>query len=310
MDIQIVTEFGSGLHGTVYLVHSGGKAYAYKVEKFRPPPASQPLLHPYYRQLDFDAKVARKHPDKFLVLHSFGIIEDCGHMQRIPESVRAAVRKEIQKNNRLKQCTYLMYKPVLWFTFRDFENRIFSSKKLYFKVMYQLIEQLNIMRKAGFCHGDVHRGNILTDRKRYYLVDYGRIWNVRYPLNKDDKRISDMIMLLWNVAIQNPAEDYAYKHKYRVATFETIRSRLRQYPGLADLKKHLPSGISRKTADEMLMLCVCVVDYGFYKQCLGLRDPVFAPMAFAGDAPLVLYCLRHSMEPTYSSILRYIRSKK
>ncbi|GME75076.1 unnamed protein product [Ambrosiozyma monospora] len=45
------------------------------------------------------------------------------------------------------------------------------------------IRELELIKKSGICHDDVHSGNYLHDSKNFYVIDYGEV-----EFNGPDKR--------------------------------------------------------------------------------------------------------------------------
>ena len=120
MDIKFIDELGSGSYGTTYVVEINKKYYAYKIERVL-------SLDAYYKQIEFNEFA--KHYDNFLKLKSYGVIEDCEHLQKLPKHLQN--NKEFEKKNKSSKCTFLIYYPVLEYTFRALRilNADFKHKK-------------------------------------------------------------------------------------------------------------------------------------------------------------------------------------
>jgi hypothetical protein len=76
-NIKLIKEIGSGYNGTAYLAEYNNIKMIYKIEKMDVYDDNEPLTSEYYRQIDFNKKIAINNPNKFLVLKSHGIIYNC-----------------------------------------------------------------------------------------------------------------------------------------------------------------------------------------------------------------------------------------
>jgi hypothetical protein len=107
MDIKIIKKIGEGFNGTIYLIKSKNQKLVYKIEKLDD--FDQGYKSIYHRQIDFDEHVARHHPERFMMLKSYGVIEDCAHKQPMPQGLEATKKKAFIKKNNLTKCLYLIY---------------------------------------------------------------------------------------------------------------------------------------------------------------------------------------------------------
>lgn len=313
MDIKIIKKLGSGVMGTVFLIESGGYKYIYKIEKYKPD--KKPLQHAYERQIDFDQNVAKFHPDKFLTLKSWGILSDCKHKQPIPDWIRGKFRKELGEKNKLPTCYFLIYAPVLKYTFADLQDKIYSTPRLWYRAFYQLIDQVNIMHIAGYRHCDIHHKNIMSDGRNFRLIDYGMVSHKKYPENKEDKNLSkfdvpsDIIMCIIMMAV-NPVADYCFKNKIKWPPYPKFIKAIKQHNNIAKFMQYIPrSGISAAYRNELTWIIVMLHDYEFYKKCLDLTAPEYAKFKQPRqiNIDLILYCIKHSGDREYSAILRQFR---
>ena len=85
-----------------------------------------------------------------MTLKSYGILNDCQYKQPIPAWIQGKFHKYLVEKNKEKMCYFLIYSPVLKYTWEDMRKKIFASRTLYFRALYQILEQLNIMRLSGF----------------------------------------------------------------------------------------------------------------------------------------------------------------
>lgn len=148
--IKIKKKIGEGVMGTVYLAKSNGNEYIYKIEKLDD--HNEGTKSTYVRQIDFDENVASRYPERFMTLKQYGVILDCDHKQKI--------NKKANKKNKENDCVYLLYKPLLDGTLGKFMDKNKSNKQ-YLSMIYSLVKSIQIMRKEGYSHRDLHDGNIM-----------------------------------------------------------------------------------------------------------------------------------------------------
>lgn len=311
MDIKIIKKIGEGFNGTVFLIEFNGEKMIYKIEKLND--FDQGLKSIYYRQIDFNENVACHYPNRFMVLKSYGIIENCKHKQQIPANVKGKWKKMLIEKNNLPRCCYLIYSPVLDGTFMSIKKKVFKSINLYYDMFYQVVDGLNIMRNAGYTHQDLHSNNIMFSGKtklKWYIIDYGGIGNKKYPVSKDDiKRkeyISlDLIVFLWNCAIDNSAEDYANKNGIKKVKYPIFLKRLKALPEYKELLKYLPKTNNKIIINDCLSLLLCIFYYEKFKKCLGFVESKWDKFKLnVPDLELVLYCIKHCEDKNYLSILK------
>lgn len=309
MDIKIIKKLGEGVNGTIYLINSSGKEYIYKIEKYIS--ESQPYKDSFIRQVDFDNKVALYHPDKFLKLKSYGFINECKHIQPIPSWIKGKHKKDLVKKNKMPLCSYLIYAPVLKFTLQSIKEKIIQSDKLYFNMMFQLIDQLNILKQSGFTHNDIHDKNIMSNGKDFYIIDYGMIKHKSYQNNKHDIafkkfEVNDFILLLTSV-INNPVFDYVEKNNLPLPNLKVFMNRLKKYKEYDDIIKYIPRGTKQSINDELITFLISILHYDIYKECIGYGNLKFKVIVSEKQLKLLLYCVSHMNDKNYNSILKYIK---
>lgn len=281
MDIKFIDELGSGSYGTTYVVEINKKYYAYKIERVL-------SLDAYYKQIEFNEFA--KHYDNFLKLKSYGVIEDCEHLQKLPKHLQN--NKEFEKKNKSSKCTFLIYYPVLEYTFKSLENEIYASRSKYLNMFKQVLEGINILRKNGYSHGDIGRGNIMLKGKKWYIIDYGEV-------SKTFEK-NDLLIFLGYVGIYNPLPDYLEDNGKKMPTDSTLIKRIKLYPDFYKLKKWLP-----KKYDEIcLKFLIIILDYDYYKKCINSSDKVMYKQLYP---ELLLYCIKHCNDVNYDKILNELK---
>lgn len=313
METQIIKKLGSGVMGTVYLVKVDGEDYIYKIEKFKS--EAKQLMNAFDRQIDFDETVAQHYPGKFLSLKSYGVIDNCSHRQDPPSWVSGKVLLELKQKNHLKKCYFLIYSPVLDYTLQDLQDEIFANgSKLYKTAFVQILEQIVILQKHGFRHGDIHPGNIMSDGKSFRLIDYGGVSHPKYPKNKMDldvkKRPSDLVMFLW-VMVRNTVAEYSRENSISWPNWNVFFKRCKKHPQTKQWMALIPAKASSADRDDIFTLLVAMNDYHFYKECLGLKDPKFDEFVMVVPNPrMIICCIRNLLNPAKALLCVKTNSRK
>ncbi len=300
MDIKIVKELGSGVMGTVYLIESSGKKYVYKIEKMENPEA-------YNRQIIFDREVAQKNPKYFLTLKSYGIINFCPHKQPIPKWVTGSFRENLIKKNKSESCYYLVYGPVLKSTLAQLGSSIYEKKTMYKKMIQDVITAINITKKAGFTHNDIHSGNIMSDdRNNFYIIDYGRISHKSFKLSVVEKEIkkyelNDADMILWNVLVFNGPIEYMIKNKMDIPPYKKFTSAIRKHEEFHTMLKNI-SHVKYKKEDIAIFL-TAIYHPEIYCKCLGLKKTIHLIVPYP---KFIHYYIDHMFDKNFDIILKYI----
>jgi len=190
LELSFVTILDSGWNGDSYIVKNNkDRPLILKLERMDKYDKNNKFESEYHRQVDFDEHVAKKYPDKFMVLENHGIIENCvfSHSKTNDVITKADDKRKARfiRKNAQPNCYYLLYKPVLDGTFKSIKDQIKNDEILLSDFLIQMIKSMNVYRKLGFIHTDVNISNIMFKRfgKKYqwYWIDYGNITNNKYP---------------------------------------------------------------------------------------------------------------------------------
>lgn len=317
-NMKIIKKLGEGVAGTVYLAefnkmsNAQHEQYIYKLEKWLP--RRDLLKDVYYRQVEFD-KFAKRYPNKFMTLKTHGVIDHCKHIQPIPKFATGKFRTDLEKKNKSDRCFYLAYTPIYKYNLKSTHNKLMKNIKLWYKMMYQIIEQIDLMRTAGFTHNDIHSGNIMIDdNSNFHIIDYGMISHKNWPQNDNDKMIAkygitDISMFLWNVSICNSVVIWALDNNIKFPTVSSFTQRLTKYKEYDEAKKYVPQYWSKDTYNELLAFVIAILNYAVYKKCLG---PKFAMrkdilILTTEQKNLLLWIVKHSVEKNYLMILKKIK---
>ena len=229
MQLNTDKKLGSGHNGTVYKCKYNGRPAILKIEKYIPNDMR------FERQQRFDIDVADKHRDRFLKLEMSSIVNDCKYAGFKPDlsKVPKCAIKNVKKRLASKQCSILIYTPVLRYTLRDVKSKLSVDLR---KAIYKhLKKSIDIMHATGWWSNDIHDGNIMCSDWRettsYVLIDYGEIVNVYDKLSLIDKKLlswsDDNLSLMWSV-IYEPVFDELEKKKLETK-WEIIVKKCRKF---------------------------------------------------------------------------------
>lgn len=191
LELIMIQNLDSGWNGDSFIVKNNkDELLVLKLERMDKYNENNKFESEYYRQIDFNQLVARKYPNKFIVLEDHGIIENCVFSHSKTDEVMKSNNEKrkarfIRKNSQ-SNCYYLLYKPVLDGTFKSVQDEVKNNEELLLDFLIQIIESINIYRKLGFIHTDVNITNIMFKkmgdiRYQWYWIDYGNITNNKYP---------------------------------------------------------------------------------------------------------------------------------
>lgn len=285
MDVKLERKLAHGVMGTVYLARVGKKSYIYKLEKVDKDAVERmDLSVPFFRQIDFDKQVAQRYPKNFLTLKSWGIVNACNHRQPIPHWASGDFRKELEKKNKSTVCVFLMYGPVLQFSWEELRPTIFKSKAKYHGAVVHLLKAISVLYATNYRHGDLHAGNVMGDGKQWYIIDYGRVGHPKFPRNQEDARVadgpSDMVMALWNLFVWDHVAEYSRKHKVKWPPYRTFSKRIDTAENRAKLKPFLPTRLDHEVDRiELMALLVALQEPAEYRKALGMTAAKYRHLA-------------------------------
>ena len=321
LEIEIVKEISSGGNGTAYLVYRGKEKLVYKVEKMDI--FDEPLQSEYYRQIKFDKDIAKHHPDKFLVLKSHGIINDCEYKHPNTDhfiSIKDEHRKQrfIRKNSQ-PNCYFLLYSPLLEGTFIQVKDKIYNNSSLFIDFMYQIIGSINIIRKKGYSQNDFNPGNIMYKKKdggyQWYIIDYGNMCNKKFPLSALDKDIRDRPLYCMDLVMFVRGysafylRNYIFEHKIKRPPFDKYMECIKKEPEYDNIIKHVPSSIKKENTFNMFVNMINRILYPkVYLKCIGTPKEVYEDYKHVNEyQEIFMYCLKHHDDETYDHILEKIK---
>ena len=272
MDIKIKDKIGEGVDGTTFKIKYEGKVCLYKIQKYEF--ADNDFTSHYYRLVDFDHRIAKKFPDKFMNLIAHGFIEKCSHNQEIPKWARGSFRRILMDRNKRESCLYLIYDPIYKITLDELWPTM--TKKEYFRCCYQIAEQFSIMKENGFYHLDAHVGNIMMDHSgNFHLIDYDHVSNREYPINRYDQNkidrygsleIVDFCFFLFNVLVkQYKWVKFVSDNHYNFLSYSDFKELLIKHPDIDKCLKYMPADApkTKKELDQIDSLYLFLLDVVF-----------------------------------------------
>lgn len=300
MDIKFIRKLGNGCIGTVYLCMYNGDYAIAKMEKFD---GDLSTKNNYSRQIEFN-EFAKKHPDRFMVLLFSGIVNNCIFKQPTPKEIKewpAKFRDKWLADQKNTKCSLLIYAPILSITLQDILKEITNYDEygypqkvsdILFEIFKHLKKSFELMINAGFCHRDLHPGNIMYLDKtakdknaamtrikklkikpeNFYIIDYGKIYHKKFEQNKFDKQINkdasqDIFRSIWCVC-ENPVGIYMDNNNIRLPKYKKCLRYLEQHAIYPELKKWLPDYVKRdmkiiNDIEFLHMICL-FINYDVY----------------------------------------------
>ena len=249
-NIKVLKTAGSGGNGTVYLVERDGKKLILKVEKMDMWDKDKPLTSEYFRQIEFN-KVAKKYPNKFMVLEDHGVIKDCKYVHPYTDKYQDMEKdfaKIFKRKNKQSDCYWLLYSPYLDGDYDSVIDTIRADGYLYYEYLHQITDSINILRKHGYSQNDLNGGNIMYKKisdteYQWYIIDYGLIMHKSFPLSQMDKdlikRYGDNDCDLFQFLLeQGFVEHYLGESDDIYLSFDAFIKRIRSIPALGKCNTH------------------------------------------------------------------------
>ena len=208
MDIdkmKIISRLGNGMSGSVSRVSLKKKEYALKIEKIAEKYAlKKNLASREWREIEFSLNMANKHPDQFMTLYKYDVVDNCTHVQEYPNELKkypVYLQKIFTKKNNSTYCIRKVYSLVDT-VLKDVIRRL-TVKQIY-SMIAQTTYIIYLMKEYGYTHNDFHTQNIgvvYTDTKymkimdikiplfgyQYQAIDYGMVLHKKYKMDRIEK---------------------------------------------------------------------------------------------------------------------------
>jgi hypothetical protein len=224
---NVVKILGTGMFGRVYLLKTGKKKYAMKVQKILKRDTVADTSSPIYREIEFSKIMYQQFPHNFMKLYAHKIIYDCKHPQKIPkltpidpniitgrEHYYEKLAVEYSKLNKSSICSVNIWTKVDG-TFEDVITKLdYTHKSAIYDLMIQYLYIVYALNINNYEHCDLHTGNIgLKKTKNKYIsilnhkvkthgiyvvaLDYGIILHKDYILTSEEEKKWDIVMIYY-----------------------------------------------------------------------------------------------------------------
>lgn len=191
----------------------------------------------YYRQLDFDKNICKNNTDMFTHIVSNKLIcSSC--YKNILENVNHDCKSIIDNKTYISIVEML---PVLDGTLNSIRNKLSTDEKI--NCIKTLLKAIQIMRKEGYEHRDLHGNNIMykaikdDDGKsinyNWYIIDYNCVYNQKYEQIIEDSEINnrsysnDVIAVLM-LFLPNNASKFLKRQNKKLPTFTQLYKKIKQ----------------------------------------------------------------------------------
>jgi hypothetical protein len=279
-----------------------------KIQKMRKYNLEICLTSEYYRQLDFNEKVAKKYCDKFMILDSYGILENYSYQN--PKVLNnQKIYKSDTKNisDYLFNSYYLIYEPLLENTFIKVKNIVFNDNYIFTNFIIQIIEIINLYRKEGFIHADINLLNIMYRQEKnkyiWYIIDYGNITNVNYPYSlMEEKKIikypnfnllySDLLHFINVFCIVN-----SFNNNINDESFLKF---INNSNHINEIKEYIPNNIQNINEINKYIKIITKI---LYPKLFSLYFNLYDNFKEQPLKNLLLLCIMHSNDITYDELL-------
>jgi hypothetical protein len=231
----------------------------------------------YRRQIDFSVNVGNKYPNKFLLLAQNGILHNCSYTSNIPSNMPEYLKKEKRKSNKIKTCAFLIYTPILDGTLRNIINKLSNIE--YKNMVKQIINSINIIHKNGYMHRDIHDENIMYKKingaYKWYIIDYGLIFNEKYKLNDTDIIVNkkywknDKIAFIYSI-LNKKILDVVEEKNIIIKNFDERVKYIKNNLIFNNIKKYISSDLSKNETNEIIIILTIILHNNIFIESLGL----------------------------------------
>lgn len=213
-NFKLGKKLGSGMFGTTYLATYKKNNYAIKIEKISESNINYNLKIQDWREIDFSESFANKHPEQFIYLYSYDVIDNCTHVQeypnnKIPQHFPPDVIARLEEKQQSKYCIRKVY-SLIDSTFSKIYNTITTEQ--FYSFLAQISYIALLMKESGYTHNDFHGENlgvlyvnknkkinilgylIPTFGLQFKAIDFGNVLHSKYKLNKNEKKLYNFYM--------------------------------------------------------------------------------------------------------------------
>ena len=215
-ELKIIKKIGSGMNGTVYLVKNNlNKQFALKTENIRKLLFKKTSSSQIWREIKFSTDFGNKHKKKFIKMYGYDF--------------------KVSKEDPNYICIRRVYELIDG-TLNDILNTLTQEQMHSF--VLQLTSIILLLHENGYCHCDIHLGNIgyvKTTKKYinkiktygyiYKLIDYGHMKNNKNKLNFSNKIAYNLGIIMEKILVNILNALY---YKYNINIEDIIKVLLRE----------------------------------------------------------------------------------
>ena len=196
---------GSGVTNSTYKVKVGNKTYAYQIGHI----LSKELKNKnsmMWNCINF-FKTMGKYKG-FIKLHNYKIIKGCKYKHQLPKFIIPFVNNDKKFYNKVKNkcnskyCLVKCMDYIKGIVLQKIFHKLNLKEK--YKCILQMIDFVIQMKKYGYRHRDMHKGNFIYSKGKLTIIDYEmciKANKMKYECKKEDKEInknSDLLFVVWN----------------------------------------------------------------------------------------------------------------
>ena len=189
---KIIRKIGDGFFGNIYLIKIKNKKYVLKRQKILKKDTKKNLKLLIWREIEFSEFVNKLPKNKrgfFMEMYEYKVIK-CNINMKFDYGINDS---KLKKLNESKYCLDIIYEYKNKTIYNLLKKNTISLKEKY-SFLIQILYALDIMKKNGYTHNDLHALNItyekydnikirnynIKSKYKYSLIDYGFINNKKY----------------------------------------------------------------------------------------------------------------------------------
>ncbi len=277
---KIISELGSGVWGTTYLVQNAKyNKYAMKIEHIFEDNIKKSYKSLIWREKEFAQFMYKKHPLHFMKLIDDFIINDC-KLEKDLTKIQKRFQSFYKKIYSSPYCSIKIW-SLIDLTLKEFVDKKFDNE-IYYDIFIQIIYVMTLINKYGYIHGDFKMDNIGLNKTKdkyiiinnkkiptngYYvvLIDYGNIMHKKYiSRNKFEKNAietkNDIYFMFDRIEYNLIYNFYDFEAKYnnQINTYNPIKINITHKK---ILKEYLPNEVTKNNEKELMQHLYKIIYY-------------------------------------------------